>query len=1180
MSNFFINIYDKFSSRRRIVWVALLALIAVMIGLATTLEYQEDISSFLPSDEQSAKYASVYSNFSRQEKIAVIFKAETADEDNIERLQDAMETFGQMLTERDTAGCICNLQTHVEEEKLLEALQFVGQNYPYMLTESEFQRIDSALSDTAFIHQQMEGNRQMLMLPTGPMVTQNLQSDPLHFSTPIASSMRNANVSSSFRIVDGYVFTKKGDVGLIFFESPYGVSESRMNASLSQMIEDVINDYHQQNVKSNIEISAIGAPLIAVTNAKQIKQDSILAVCLAVVLIMLVLIYSFRRFGDIFWIGVSIAVGWFFALGCIALLKDGISIIVLGIGSVIIGIAVNYPLHFLAHLQHVPDKRSALKEMVQPLLIGNITTVSAFLCMVVLDAEAMRDLGLFSSLMLVGTIFFVLIFLPILVSGKPRKQGGGEAVSKAVDFASVSNPLYKKTMLWIVAGLTIVLGYFSFDTSFDADMQHINYMTSSQRQDMQLLLESMQKKDSTVLLYAIAEGKDLEEALQHNEQLISSIQDINGIAKISGIGQLLPSQARQRENLKLWSQLWRKHSEAKEQFMKSCQQVGFSPSAFTTFTELTEAELDLLETSQFMEAGKMITENFVIQDEEGVKVANFLNVDSTHYQSIKEQIKSSIPNGTYVFDSKDVTGHLVTLLSDSFNYIGYVCSFVVFFFLWLSFGRLELGMLSFLPLAVSWAWILGIMQLTGIQFNIVNIILATFIFGQGDDYTIFITEGMMYEYAYGKKTMAAYRRSVAISAVIMFIGISTLIISKHPALRSLAEVAIVGMIIVVIMAYYLPPMVFRKLTTSHGEVREFPVTLKRFVFSLYALMAFIVGLIISLPRIYFYSLFEKRQERRSQFIHNLLYKFSRFVIQRVPGTDYKILNPKEETFEKPSLIICNHQSQLDLMAVMSLSPKITILTKDWVWKNPYYGKIIRASEFYPVTDGVDSYLEGMRSMIKRGYSIVVFPEGTRSADGILRFHKGAFLLAQELGLDILPVYLHGFNKVLPRHDFMLREGRMTMEIGERMPVEQVLATESMRLRSHFHRQYVKHYAEMCRRFETSSYFIPYVRYKYMYKGVDIERSCKKVLRDTKAIAKLIDRDYSSVESYFFEEPGQGELPLLFALVHRNMEVYAEFTDEDDYLVATNIQGLPANLHYSMAEPAFTFYEDIEAEAMK
>ena len=133
-------------------------------------------------------------------------------------------------------------------------------------------------------------------------------------------------------------------------------------------------------------------------------------------------------------------------------------------------------------------------------------------------------------------------------------------------------------------------------------------------------------------------------------------------------------------------------------------------------------------------------------------------------------------------------------------------------------------------MAVSWVWILGIMGLTGTEFNIVNIILATFIFGQGDDYTIFMTEGCQYEYAYGRKMLASYKHSILLSALIMFIGMGALIIARHPALHSLAVVTVIGMFSVVLMAWILPPFIFRWLVSKRGVLRSRPLTLKSLIF--------------------------------------------------------------------------------------------------------------------------------------------------------------------------------------------------------------------------------------------------------------------------------------------------------------------------------------------------------------
>jgi predicted RND superfamily exporter protein len=152
---------------------------------------------------------------------------------------------------------------------------------------------------------------------------------------------------------------------------------------------------------------------------------------------------------------------------------------------------------------------------------------------------------------------------------------------------------------------------------------------------------------------------------------------------------------------------------------------------------------------------------------------------------------------------------LTQRLSDDFDYIGVYCSLIVFAFLWLSFRNFWLALIAFVPMALSWVWILAVMQLFDIQFNIVNIILATFIFGQGDDYTIFIVEGLLYEHRTGKPILPQYRQSILLSALIMLIGVGILVLAVHPAMHSLGVVTLIGMSVVLLMAVTVPPMLFR-----------------------------------------------------------------------------------------------------------------------------------------------------------------------------------------------------------------------------------------------------------------------------------------------------------------------------------------------------------------------------------
>ena len=456
------------------------------------------------------------------------------------------------------------------------------------------------------------------------------------------------------------------------------------------------------------------------------------------------------------------------------------------------------------------------------------------------------------------------------------------------------------------------------------------------------------------------------------------------------------------------------------------------------------------------------------------------------------------------------------------------------------------------------------MNLLGIQFNIVSIVLATFIFGQGDDYTIYITEGLMKEYAYGTRSLSDRNESVLISAILMFIGIGTLIISGHPAMRSLAEITILGMFVVVIMACFLPEWIFRYLTRKHGrQVRQMPVTILRWLRTAFAFGFFLIFTIIISPLAMLVFAVGPRRKWKEKWLHRLLCGFSRFVIRRVPGTKFELRNDSGEDFAKPAVIISNHQSHLDLMCLLMLTPKMVVVTNKWVWNNPLYGALIHRAEFVPAEDGIEEALPKLRELAQRGYSILIFPEGTRSADcSIQRFHRGAFHVAEELGLDIIPVYLHGVGHVLPKMDFMLRPGSIYVEVGQRVALDDTrYGTTSRERTSGFRKLYKEHYAQICRERENAGYWLPFVRSQYLYKGSEIFSRAKRSLSDPEALDRIAAAIPASCGAVVMDHSGQGETAFLVALTHPSAQVYAFEEDSELHRIAAACANAPANLHF-------------------
>lgn len=1164
MVRLFVQIYDILSKRR---WLSLslaLGLLFISLFLSSRIDYEEDISAFLPKTAQTEEYMAVYAEMGGQDRIAVLFRGDSLN------LVPAMDSFGELLVEQDTCGMVHDLQVTVDEDHMFALMNYVWQNYPLLLSETDYAHFDSLLTEE-YIHRQMMENHRMTMMPIGGVMTQSLPYDPLHLSMSVTNSLQHNELSNHYQLIDGHIFSKDGQCGLVLLSSHFGISESKKNERLIELIQTVSDSIMSRYER--IVVTSIGAPVIAVGNASQIKKDSMLAVSFSVFLIFSTLYYSFRRWRDIWLIGISIAYGWIMAVGCLALFNDRVSIIVLGIGSVIVGIAANYPLHFLDHLKHESNPRNALKEMVPPLLIGNITTVSAFLCLAFIEAKAMRDLGIFGSLMLVATIIFVLIFLPCLTG---KRAHLGDRVHTILPDVKRTMPTGMHRYLFpLVIVLTVVFGYLSLDTTFDPDMQHINYMTKEQRRDLKLLSTSLEANDTLVPVFAVAKGNSLDEALRANETLLKQVAGTPYVHSVVGIGNLMPSAVEKEIRLKKWQTYWMQHEDIIAATKTEAKERGFSEAAFTPFYMLCNGEVTMdNDDNPLME---LLGKNYIRQDASGqIRIVNILHVEKEQTETVKQTLRKAIGQqrtNAFVFDSKDVSNSLVTVLSDSFNYIGFVCGFVVFAFLWLSFGRLELTFIAFLPLAVSWLWILGLMDLASVQFNIVNIILATFIFGQGDDYSIFITEGLIYEYTYGKKRLKTYKNSVALSAILMFIGIGSLIFAKHPALRSLAEVAMIGMFIVVLMTFYFPPLVFRWLTTKRGKMREIPITFRRLVYSVWAFMFFLFfSMFAFVPYANFQRLFLSRSRKCRYAFHRVLQAVSRFVIYRVPGVRFQYINKVNETFRQPALIICNHQSHLDVMCLLMMSPKIIILTNDWVWHNPFYGAIIRAAEFYPVSNGIDNIIPRLRDLVQRGYSVMVFPEGTREAGrDIMPFYQGAFSIAKQLHIDVLPTMIHGLVDVLPKKDFMLRRGSITLEVHRRMKAEEVAEYKPRELAKMWHSWYVDQYEKMSRRLETADYWLPTVAYKYMYKSHDVEKHSKRVLKDIRRGKLELSRYIHGDSTIVIPDSGYGEVAWVAALAYPQHEVYAYEKDEEKYAVAVNISHRPQNLHFINAvfSPAIT-----------
>ena len=823
--NFILNIYDRLSKRSKLLWTTFVGFIVLFVTLILNLNYSEDINDFLPLGTSEQEALAVYQSISGAERMYMLF----SNPDDEDKTIDAIDYFINSVHDRDSLGWCDDLTAQYDMTTMQEVSDFIYSNIPYFLTKEDYKRMDSLLSQPAYLEAQLSRDKEMLMFPSGGLMTSSITKDPLGLFSPVLEHLQNSNPQIGFEMYDGYIFTPDMSRAVAMMSSPFGNSETEYNSQMLQILHDAADEMKEEYPEVGVTI--VGGPEIAVGNAARIKKDSIIAILLSVILITLLVTYSIGSIRNILLIFLSIGWGWLFALAGMSLFSSQVSIIVIGISSVILGIAVNYPLHMIVHLSHTPNVRATLKELLLPLVIGNVTTVGAFMTLIPLQSVALKDLGLFASLLLIGTIFFVIFYLPHMLKVKVVEHKNNKLLEK---IASLS-PENSKLFITVLTIATVVLSVFSFKTEFDSNIANINYMTEDQREGMNYFqnLLSKESTNTTSELYVLSSAESFDEALSKNsgvEEIIDSLVHSGIIKSYSGVRRFLVSKKEQEDRIQMWKDfVLNHHATLTADFSAAASRAGFSDRAFKQFSELVDCSEELTPKEiEFFEplTSLILSQNIAQIDQTGKSyIVNKLIVESSDIDSVK----------SYFDDSFDVVGMNSALsknLSDNFNYIGWACSLIVFFFLWFSFGRIELAIIAFIPMAISWVWILGIMAIVGIKFNIVNVILATFIFGQGDDYTIFMTEGCQHEYTFRKPILSSYKNSILQSALIMLVGIGTLIISKHPAMRSLAEVTIVGMISVVLMSYTFPPLLFKWLTMKDGKYRTYPITFISLLFGI------------------------------------------------------------------------------------------------------------------------------------------------------------------------------------------------------------------------------------------------------------------------------------------------------------------------------------------------------------
>lgn len=1085
MSYFFIHLYRYFKGHKAIFYSFLLLNVVVIGFFASKLQFEENIVSFFPDTKDSKLTEQVFGSLKIKDKIIIFLSSKDSvkaiDSPNI---IEASEQLKSDLEERLKGSLIKDVFSEIDKDAIKSATNLIYDNLPIFLNEEDYVRLDTLLTPQ-HIDEQVAKNYTNLVSPAGFVLKSFILRDPLGIGSNALRILEDFKVDSNYEIVDNHIFSDDGENLLMFISPTYSLGHTGQNEHLIEVIEDELSKISSQY--DSIEAQYFGGPSVGVYNAKQIKEDTIITSVLALIVIVILISSAFKRKRSILLIITPVIYGVLFSLCLIYFLKGSISLIAIGAGSAVIGIALSYSIHMLAHQNHVSNIEQLIKELASPLTIGSFTTIGAFMGLLFTSSPILQDFGLFTSLALIGTTLFCLVFLPQFLKGQSHMKKGRflHFIERINGYAFEKN----KWLIIIVCVVTAICFITSQRVKFNEDMMSINYFPEHLKQAEEKLLQVFEKQKQTVLFVSV--GNTYDEAVEQYDRTNSILEQLKGDSLIEGYAsanRFFLTQNEQRQKIERWNQFWsdEKSEEAKHLLRDSSKKYGFKEGSFKSFYNLINHEFVPFDYEE-AENSTLLRE-WVDTDSELTMLISQVRLSKENKEAVYAKFKDE-PR-LVVFDRAYLASHWVKAINDDFDLILFISSVLVFITLWVSYGRIELALMSFMPMFLTWFIILGFMGIFGIEFNIINIILSTFIFGIGDDFSIFIMDGLLKRYGEGEKIINSHKTAIFFSAITIIIGMGVLVFAKHPAIQSISIISILGIISVVLVSFILQPVVFNIFIAKPASKGLPPYTLLGLMRNVVMFLLFIVGCL--LIKIYILLLYITPISRRHKqySVCYLMHLFCRALLKIALFAKKDIDRGESGELNRPAIIIANHQSFIDILMLISLSPKILLVTNQWVWNSPFFGSIIRYAGFIYNKQGYEESIDLLKQKVELGYSIAIFPEGTRSVDGsIKRFHKGAFYFAKQLKLDIIPILLYGNNQVIcKRQPLNIRKGELYCKVYPRVLYSSFEQISYQELSKQYRQFFIAAYRNIEKQKvnANNSYYYENLVQNYIYKGPVIE----------------------------------------------------------------------------------------------
>lgn len=700
-------------------WLLILLLAAIWI--AGSLQVNSDLSQFLPQDN---------SLHNRLLKKAIGSSPTTGT--LMLSLQGSSPTVLAKVNKRLAAKLRARAkQEHTLIEEVLNGeLKFSQKHKAFVLRYHWL--LNPNLSEqtftTAHMRQKMSDLLQAMQSPVPLYDKSTVTVDPLASIKELVSSWFDQARPGRYR---GVWFSQDKSLSLIFVQS----KSSGVNINASQaLIKTIQSDFEKiQTEFPDVKLVMSGVGYYAVVIRDKIRSDITRLSIAAGLFVCFLLFYVYRGFAPMLFGIMPLLTAIIAGTIAVMLVFGQIFGITMAFGITLIGVTIDYPIHFFTHIHKSSTPKKAIVGIWPTLRLGVLTTIVGFTAMLLAGFEGLKQLAVFAIIGLLAAALVTRWLLPIVISETQKFN----MPAHLLRFSNRSIQLLGKTP-WLVALVSLITlaWIISQDNLTDYDVKKLTPLTASQKQTDRRLRDIIGTTNTRHVI--VINANNVEQALQRSEALTAQLNLLVNDKVIGGYdmaARYLPSLKTQGQRLALIPQ----RAELEARFKMALQGLPFRYQSFSGFIDSLEAvkQQPLLDYQSALRSPLQWKVETLLHQHETGWMALVLLRRVKDYPALLSWGSKQHVDGMKLLDLRqESTDAMATYVNEAIRLLAWG-TVIILTILLIGLRSIKDTLRVVLPIAAALILTIGFWLLSGVKLNMFHLISLLLVVGIGLDYVLF-----------------------------------------------------------------------------------------------------------------------------------------------------------------------------------------------------------------------------------------------------------------------------------------------------------------------------------------------------------------------------------------------------------------------------------------------------------